>query len=75
MKSQRKRLTSEPSETKLRISDCWVQNCFDAIQLHGACGYMVEPALEKQVRDALASRIYSGTSEIRNVILAAYLGL
>jgi len=75
MKSQRKRLTSEPSETKLHISESWVQNCLDAIQLHGARGYMVESGLEKQLRDALASRIYSGTSEIQKVILAAYLGL
>jgi alkylation response protein AidB-like acyl-CoA dehydrogenase len=75
MKSQRKRLTSEPSETKLHISESWVQNCLDAMQIHGARGYMVDSGLEKQLRDALASRIYSGTSEIQKVILAAYLGL
>jgi alkylation response protein AidB-like acyl-CoA dehydrogenase len=75
MKSQGKRLTSEPSETKLHISESWVQNCLDAVQLHGARGYMVEAGLENQLRDALASRIYSGTSEIQKVILAAYLGL
>jgi len=77
MKSQRKRLTSEPSETKLHIHirESWVQSCLDAIQLHGVRRYMVDPGLEKQLRDALASRIYSGTSEIQKVILAAYLGL
>ena len=75
LKSQGRRLTSEPSETKLHISESWVQNCLDAIQLHGARGYMVESGMEKQLRDALASRIYSGTSEIQRVILAAYLGL
>jgi alkylation response protein AidB-like acyl-CoA dehydrogenase len=75
MKSQGKRLTSEPSETKLHISESWVQNCLDAIQLHGAPGYMVKAGLEKQLRDALASRIYSGTSEIQKMILAAHLGL
>jgi L-prolyl-PCP dehydrogenase len=75
MKSQEKRLTSEPSETKLHVSESWVQNCLDAVQVHGARGYMVESGLEKHLRDALASRIYSGTSEIQKVILAAYLGL
>jgi alkylation response protein AidB-like acyl-CoA dehydrogenase len=75
MKAQGKRLTSEPSETKLHISESWVRNCLDAIQLHGARGYMVEAGLEKQLRDALASRIYSGTSEIQKIILAAHLGL
>jgi len=75
MKSQRKRLTSEPSETKLHISESWVQNCLDAMQIHRARGYMVDSCFEKQLRDALASPIYSGTSEIQKVIISAYLGL
>ena len=75
MKSERKRPTSEPSETKLHLSESSVQNRLDAIQLHGARGRIVESVLEKQLRDALASRIYSGTSEIQKRILAAYVGL
>jgi alkylation response protein AidB-like acyl-CoA dehydrogenase len=75
MKSHRKRLTSEPSETKLDISESCVQHCLDAIQLYGARGYMVESGLEMQLRHALASRIYSGTSEVQKMILAAYVGL
>ncbi len=68
MRSDRKRLTSEPSETKLHISESCVQSCLGAIQLHGAHGYIVESGLEKQLRDAL---IYSGTSELRKAILVA----
>ena len=75
MKSQKKRLTRKPPETKLRISESWVQNCLDPIQLHGAFGYMVESGPEKQLRDALAHRIYSGALEIQKVILPAYVGL
>jgi alkylation response protein AidB-like acyl-CoA dehydrogenase len=36
---------------------------------------MVEYELERDVRDALASRIYSGTSEIQRNIIARYIGL
>jgi alkylation response protein AidB-like acyl-CoA dehydrogenase len=36
---------------------------------------MVKLDPEKQLRDALASRIYSGALEIQKMILAAYLGL
>jgi alkylation response protein AidB-like acyl-CoA dehydrogenase len=71
MKSDRKRLTEGASETKLDISESCVWSCLDAIQLHWARGYRVESGLEMQLRHALASRIYSGTSELRKVILVA----
>jgi len=47
----------------------------DAIQLHEARGRKVESVLEKPLRGARASRIYSGTSEIQKMILAAYVDL
>src|SRR5712692_433825 len=75
LKKMGKRLTREPSETKLHTSECWVQNCLDAMQIHGGQGYMVESGIERELRDALASKIYSGTSEIQKVIIARYLGL
>ena len=75
MKSQGKRLTTQSSEVKLQISESWVANSRDAIQIHGARGYLTEYGVERQLRDAIGSRIYSGTSEIQKVILASYLGL
>ena len=51
MKTQRRRMTREPSEIKLQISESWVGNCLDAMQIHGARGYMVESGLERQLRD------------------------
>lgn len=70
-----KRLTWESSAVKLHISESWVQNCQDALQIHGAKGYMVESGIERELRDALASKIYSGTSEIQRNIIASYIGL
>ncbi len=69
------RMTYEPSQVKLYVSESWVQTCLDAVQIHGGSGYMSELGLERDLRDAIASRIYSGTSEIQRLILAGFLGL
>jgi alkylation response protein AidB-like acyl-CoA dehydrogenase len=65
----------EASMAKLYISDCWVKTCEDAIQIHGGYGYMVEAEIERELRDALASRLYSGTSELQRNLIASLLGL
>jgi hypothetical protein len=65
----------EAAMVKLHVSDCWVKSCEDAIQIHGGNGYTVEYELERQLRDALGSRIYSGTSEIQKNLIASMLGL
>jgi len=61
--------------TKLHLSECWVRSCEDAVQIHGGYGYMTEFELERELRDALGSRIYSGTNEIQRTIIAALMGL
>ena len=60
---------------KLHISDCWVNCCEDAIQVHVGYGYMVEYEVERELRDAIGSKLYSGTSEIQRNIIASLLGL
>ena len=75
LKEAGKRLTVEPSQVKLQVSESWVQNSLEALQIHGGSGYMRELGLERELRDAIASRIYSGTSQIQRVIIASYLGL
>ena len=74
-KQDGRRLTYEPSQVKLHVSESWVQTSMDAIQIHGGSGYMVELGVERDLRDAIASRIYSGTSEIQRLIIAGFLGL
>jgi len=75
LKTAGRRLTHEPSEVKLHVSESWVQNSLEALQIHGAFGYMADSGIERDLRDSLASKIYSGTSEIQKVIIAGYLGL
>ena len=75
MKAQGKRAPLESAMAKLFISESYVQNCTDALQIHGAYGYSTEYDFERNLRDALAGKIYSGTSEIQRNIIATFLGL
>jgi alkylation response protein AidB-like acyl-CoA dehydrogenase len=61
--------------TKLHLSECFVHSSLDALQIHGGTGYMSESGLERDVRDALGGRIYSGTSEMQRNVIARHLGL
>jgi alkylation response protein AidB-like acyl-CoA dehydrogenase len=61
--------------TKLHLSESFLQSSLDALQLHGGYGYMVDYGLEQQVRDAVAGRLYSGTSELQRNLVARNLGL
>jgi len=72
---QGKPALAEAAAAKLFTSEAWVATSLDAIQVHGAYGYMKESGVERDLRDAVASTIYSGTSEIQRVILARMLGL
>ena len=65
----------ESATAKLFISEAWVQTSLDAMYLRGGSGYLVESEVERDVRDALASRIYSGTSDIQRNIISNGLGL
>ena len=75
LRDQGKTAVLEAAMTKLHISDNWVKCCEDALQIHGGYGYMTEAELERELRDALGSKIYSGTSEIQRNLIAALLGL
>jgi alkylation response protein AidB-like acyl-CoA dehydrogenase len=72
---QGKSVLAEAAAAKLFASEAWVASSLDAVQVHGAYGYMRESGVERDLRDAVASTIYSGTSEIQRVILARLLGL
>jgi alkylation response protein AidB-like acyl-CoA dehydrogenase len=65
----------EAAMTKLYVSEAYVQTCFDALRIFGGHGYLTENGIEKDLRDAVASVLYSGTSHIQRNIIAAALGL
>jgi alkylation response protein AidB-like acyl-CoA dehydrogenase len=74
-KSLGKSTAVEASIAKLFISEAYVHSSLDTLQVHGAYGYMEESELEREVRDAIGSRIYSGTSDIQKNIVASRMGL
>jgi alkylation response protein AidB-like acyl-CoA dehydrogenase len=75
LKAQGRSAPAEAAAAKLFISEAWVRSSQDAIQIHGAYGYMKDAGIERDLRDAVAGTIYSGTSEIQRVVLARMLGL
>jgi alkylation response protein AidB-like acyl-CoA dehydrogenase len=66
---------AEAALTKLHISEAYVKSSLDALQLHGGYGYLTEYGLERELRDAIGSTLYSGTSEMQRNIVARSLGL
>lgn len=69
LKDQGKSAYVESSIFKLYVSDSYINTCREAIQIFGAYGYAKEYDVERELRDAIASSIYSGTNEIqRNTI-------
>ncbi len=74
-KARRRRTATESAMAKLCLSEAFVQCSLDTLAVHGAFGYMVEAEIERDVRDALAGRIYSGTSDMQHNIAATGLGL
>ena len=75
LKDQNKRATIESSIGKLFISESLKQACLDAVQIHGGYGYTKEYEIERDLRDSIASTIYSGTSELQYNIISKCLGL
>jgi alkylation response protein AidB-like acyl-CoA dehydrogenase len=75
LKAQGKPVTMEAAMAKLAASEAWVRSAEDAIQIHGGHGYLAENGIERELRDALASRLYSGTSEIQREVIAHWMGL
>ncbi|MGV4988826.1 acyl-CoA dehydrogenase family protein [Streptomyces sp. NPDC001709] len=75
LKDQGRRTSLESSIVKLYLSEALVESSMSAFATHGAYAYMSGTAQERDVRDALASRIYSGTSDLQRVIISRMLGL
>jgi alkylation response protein AidB-like acyl-CoA dehydrogenase len=61
--------------SKLFISEAAVQSGLDAVQLFGGSGMTSETGVDALLRDAIPSRIFSGSSEIQRAIIAKAMGL
>jgi isovaleryl-CoA dehydrogenase len=65
----------EASMAKLKATELAKRTTLEAMQMMGGYGYAVEYDMERQVRLALVTTIYGGTSEIQRDIIAKTLGL
>jgi alkylation response protein AidB-like acyl-CoA dehydrogenase len=74
-KAQGKSATLDASIAKLFISEAAVESALDAVQTYGGYGYTTELEVERELRDAIGGRLYSGTSEIQTLLIARLLGL
>lgn len=69
IKDQGKSAYAETSIFKTYVSENYIKTCRDAMQIFGSYGYSKEYECEREIRDALACSIYSGTNEVqRNTI-------
>jgi alkylation response protein AidB-like acyl-CoA dehydrogenase len=73
--SNSRSVSLDASITKLFVSESLVKAALDTIQLHGGSGFMVEVDVERALRDAVGSTLYSGTSEMQRNIIGRWLGL
>jgi alkylation response protein AidB-like acyl-CoA dehydrogenase len=60
----------EAAIAKLFASEAAVRVCNDAVQIHGALGFLPGGPAERHLRDARVTTIYEGTSEIQRLVIA-----
>lgn len=75
LKDQGRQAMLEAAMAKLHVSEAAVQSSLDAVQIMGSRGYLRDGVVERDLRDALGARIYSGTNEMQRVMIARLLGL
>lgn len=75
MLDKSKMVSLDAAIAKVFTSEALVQTSLDALQIHGGYGYCTEYEIERAVRDAVGSTIYSGTSEMQRQIIARWVGL
>jgi hypothetical protein len=75
LKDDGRRAALEAAVVKVFGSESLRSASLDAVQIHGASGYMTETQIERELRDSVASTIYSGTVELNTVIISKLLGL
>jgi alkylation response protein AidB-like acyl-CoA dehydrogenase len=74
LKDNNKRITLASAQTKLFAAEAFLQSSLDAVHILGSSGLIEGCPMAGLVSDALASRLFSGSSEIQKNIIAALLG-
>lgn len=70
MKDEGLNFTREVSMAKLFASEAVNRVAYKAVQIHGGYGYIKDYKVERLYRDARATTIYEGTSEVQRIVIA-----
>ena len=70
-----KTVAIDASVAKLFTSESLLQAAIDVVRTYGGSGLFEECEVERALRDAMASTLYSGTSDIQRNIVARWLGI
>ncbi|MFO0760243.1 MAG: acyl-CoA dehydrogenase family protein [Byssovorax sp.] len=70
---EKRRITAESASTKWLAAEAFLQSSLDAVHVLGAQG--LDREMTALVDDAMAGRLFSGSTEIQKNIVAAMLGL
>jgi L-prolyl-PCP dehydrogenase len=61
--------------TKLAVSESYVASCLDAVRNRGAAGYLYADPSAVNLRAAIGSLLYSGTSDVLRNLIAGQVGI
>lgn len=75
LKQQNRLALLESSMLKLFVSETVTRAALAVQRIHGVRGHVDEFGIEREVRDALATTTYAGTSEIHRSIIAGLSGV
>ena len=75
LKQQGRLAVLESAMLKLFASESLLESALDAVRVHGARGYVTDLPIERELRDAVGTAIYGGTSDIQRNIIAGLIGL
>lgn len=74
LKDAGKRISLASAQTKLIASEAFLQSSLDAAHIMGAEGLIADNKMTTLIQDAMASRLFSGSSEVQKNIIAALIG-
>ena len=73
LKDRGRPLARAAAEAKLMAAETAVRVTSDALQIHGASGYVSDFPIERLYRDARVCPIFEGTSQIQRLVIARQL--
>lgn len=74
LKNSGKRISLTSAQTKLFASEVFLRPSLDAAHIMGDEGLIAENKMTTLMQDAMASRLFSSSSEIQKNIIAALIG-